>query len=298
MFTTFIAIISNTQQIGFSQLAQAAAAIQKQITQDVAQHWNVEAIVTAFPSVEDMPEGYWPVFIVDKVQNAGGYHLDENGQPYSVVQYDSNWTITASHECLEMLVDPFGNRMVPGYSPIAGQGMVNFLVEVCDPSEAYSYTQNGIPVSDFYTRHFFDNHYSPNVKYSHMGVVAGPLQVMPGGYLSWYVPATNQLWQAFNIKGVIKTRSFDNQKPPTQSMRAYIDSVTTGTITFTDNSTMSEVTFNSKALDAGTQESIFGLRGDFRAESLGAVSGSYLGHRYEMQKIASKVRAEKYRKLL
>jgi hypothetical protein len=44
-----------------------------------------------------------------------------------------------------MLVDPSGNRTQIGDSPKSNQGRVEFLVEVCDPSEAanFGYSVNG-----------------------------------------------------------------------------------------------------------------------------------------------------------
>ena len=91
--------------------------------------------------------------IVQDVQDAAGVHLDKKGQPFSLVEAGNSWSLTASHGVLEMLADPFGNRLIAGPSPKSGQGRVEFLVEVCDPSEdsANAYTVNDVLVSDFYT---------------------------------------------------------------------------------------------------------------------------------------------------
>jgi hypothetical protein len=95
------------------------------------------------------------------------------------------------------LADPFGRRVIAGESPVKGQGRVNFLVEVCDPCEASdcAYTINGIQVSDFFTRDFFDPVASAGVRYSYTGALKAPRQVLKDGYLSWYVPALKQWWQ-------------------------------------------------------------------------------------------------------
>jgi len=96
-----------------------------------------------------------------------------------------------------MLADPFGNRVVAGKSPKAGQGRVNFLVEVCDPCEdrQFAYTVNGVTVSDFYTPHFFDPVAESTVRYSYTGALKGPRKILRGGYLSWGVPETNEWFQ-------------------------------------------------------------------------------------------------------
>jgi hypothetical protein len=114
-----------------------------------------------------------------------------------LVQYSPDWTLTASHETLEMLGDPFGRRMIAGQSPVAGQGRVQFLVEVADPCEAakFAYSVNGVVVSDFYTPHFFDAAESSGARYSFTGAIKEPRQVLKGGYLSWYAPGPREWWQ-------------------------------------------------------------------------------------------------------
>jgi hypothetical protein len=107
------------------------------------------------------------------------------------------WSLTASHEMIEMLVDPFGNRMVAGDSPKPDQGRVQFLVEACDPSEnaTFAYTVNGILVSDFYSPRYFDPVAAPGVRYSFTGALQEPRQVLQGGYLSWLDVASGEWWQ-------------------------------------------------------------------------------------------------------
>jgi hypothetical protein len=103
--------------------------------------------------------------------------------------------VTASHEVVEMLVDPFGNRMVAGQSVKAGQGRVDFLVEVADPIGDSTYQVNGVTLSDFYTPHYFDPLQAPGVQYSFTGRIAGPRQILDGGYLTWHDPVSNEWWQ-------------------------------------------------------------------------------------------------------
>jgi hypothetical protein len=96
-----------------------------------------------------------------------------------------------------MLADPWGRRLHAGRSVKPDQGKVQYLVEVCDPCETadFAYHVNGYLVSDFYTPRFFDSAPNPAVAYSFTGAIAQPLQVLPGGYLSWVDPATGHWWQ-------------------------------------------------------------------------------------------------------
>lgn len=198
-FTQNLGIVSETNRITASGLNKVAAALQKQAVRDFGPIWGVEALVSPFAQLEDMPIDYWPIVIRDDIgyPGAAGIHLDQDGQPYALVQWSPEWSLTASHETVEMLGDPFGNRLIAGESPKPGQGRVSFLVEVADPSEAaqFGYTVNGILVSDFYTPRFFDPVRNSSVRYSFTGAITRPRQILRGGYLSWMVQSTREWWQ-------------------------------------------------------------------------------------------------------
>src|SRR6476646_8179488 len=155
-----VALVSEMREVSASEVTRVAAALQKQASRDFAPLWEVNATVDAFVKLDDVPLGYWPVIVMKNIKQSGaaGVHLDKDGQPFALVQYDESWTLTASHECLEMLADPFGNRLIAGASPKKGQGRVEFLVEVCDPCEdaSQAYSVNEVVVSDFVTPHFYD----------------------------------------------------------------------------------------------------------------------------------------------
>ena len=199
MLVTEIAIVSETQNINDSQLNRVAAALQKQAIRDLEPIWNIIATIDAFSKLEDVPLGYWPIIVRDDIgmPGAAGVHLDDHGQPFALVQYSDSWSLTASHEMLEMLADPFGSRLVAGDSPMPGQGRVEFLVEVSDPTEdaQFGYTVNGILVSDFLTPNFYDPVAAPGVRYTFGGHLDAPRTIADGGYLSWHEPVSDHWWQ-------------------------------------------------------------------------------------------------------
>src|SRR5271157_1027353 len=127
-----VALVSNTQAVSFSDISNVSAALQKQVTRDFGPLWNVNATVDGFKDLESVPTDYWPVIVEDNINQPGaaGYHTDKNGQPFSLVQADSSWALTASHECLEMLADPFGNRTIAGSAPQQATGKAKKLVRV------------------------------------------------------------------------------------------------------------------------------------------------------------------------
>ena len=212
-----IALLSKTAKVSSQELSKVSAALQKQASRDLAPIWGISATVDAFDSESEVPTGYWKMTVMDQIPGTGasGFHMDAQGQPYADIQYSADWSLTASHECLEMLVDPFGHHTQSGPSPKPGQGRVNYLVEVADPCEsaqcAYtinSGTQNEVWVSDFYTPEYFSPKRVSGVRYSFTGSLTQPRQVLRGGYVSWSY--NGHIWQLF---GPAQQGNFVDQGP-------------------------------------------------------------------------------------
>ena len=104
------------RRIGPRQLSAVSTVLQKQIVRDFTPIWGIEATIDPFFRLEDVPLGYWQIIVMDDIHTPGaaGVHEDSEGQPFSLVKSGPYWPLTASHECLEMLVDPFGDRTVAG----------------------------------------------------------------------------------------------------------------------------------------------------------------------------------------
>jgi hypothetical protein len=234
-----IGLVDMTGEIDVDLVHAAAIALNLQVTRDLPQFWPVTATVTYLPNRSKVPAGLWPVQLVKTLPpDEGGFHSDKHKQPYAKViasKDDPTWTIDASHEILEMLVDPYGNRM---QSSVAieivnrkiqdGPGQFGYLVEACDPCEdnKYAYTINGIAVSDFITPRFYDPLVTTGTRYSFTGAIEGRRQILPGGYISW-VNAEKDVWQ--------QLLWVDPSKPPeiqdigkadsNKSLREWIDSL-------------------------------------------------------------------------
>jgi len=225
-----VALVSQSKHVSLADLTPVSAAISKQVTRDLGPIWNLQASVDAFDSLDSVPLGYWSVVIMDKIpEHAQGIHLNnDNGQPYALVQYSDDWSVTTSHETMEMLVDPSGNRTITCNSPVPHQGRAMILVEVCDPSEGdqFGYTVNGVLVSDFYTPRFFDPVEAPGVRYSYTGAITKPRQVLEGGYISWWDPTTKHMFQMLVQDG--KQQIQDRGPVPAGfgTLRSFADSFT------------------------------------------------------------------------
>jgi hypothetical protein len=231
MLTNNLALVSEVDGHDPSDVARVGAALQRQAVRDFGPVWDVAATVDAFPRLEDVPIGYWPMIIRDDIGQPGaaGVHLDKDGQPFALITMSDSWSLTASHEMLEMLADPFGNRLVAGRSPKRGQGRVEFLVEVSDPSEAaeFGYTVNDILVSDFLTPRFYDPLKSTAARYSFTGAITRPRTILRGGYISWHEPVSDHWWQQLWFGQRKEYRDLGAfETGAAASLRAWIDSQT------------------------------------------------------------------------
>ncbi len=209
-----IGLADRTRKID-PQLVQAtASALNIQVIRDLPQFWTAHATVEYLPDAKAVPVGIWPVFLVDEVPDGeGGFHGDKHHQPYANVlasPKSADWTIDASHEVLEMLVDPGGNRLQTSRSiKIVGNdvkddtGQFAYLVEACDPCEAtkYAYSISGVGVSDFITPYYYDPAATPGTRYSFTGAIKRPRQLLPGGYISFVDPEADELQQILNLGG-------------------------------------------------------------------------------------------------
>jgi hypothetical protein len=196
---TQVVLVDRTHEIDQTLLHSAALALNSQVMQDLPTCWNgINATVAVAPTLAAVPHGSWPVFLVKRLPpGEGGYHMDKRNQPYAKViasPGDDTWTIDASHEIVEMLVDPYGNRVqqsqaieIKGDDVVDATGTFSYLVEACDPCEAndYAYEIGGIAVSDFITPHFYDPSETAGVNYSFRGNIKRPRQLLPGGYISY-----------------------------------------------------------------------------------------------------------------
>jgi hypothetical protein len=204
-----VGLVDMTGEADATTLASVAAALNVQVTRDLPQFWNVTATVEYLPSKDQVPPGVWPVQLVKSLPpGEGGFHLTKRNQPYAKVIYTPNsleWTIDASHETLEMLVDSAGNRMQASEAiTISGNNVVDapgrqfeYLVEVCDPCEAdnVAYQIDGFAVSDFITPHYYDPSAVAGTRYSFTGAITRPRELLQGGYISFVDTATDDMQQ-------------------------------------------------------------------------------------------------------
>jgi hypothetical protein len=187
MSIPMIAVTNASTCLTDAQVEAVLPALQKQVTDDFRAYWNVDCTLSFLRPDLSLPHGWWQIALLDNPDQAGvlGYHeLTAKGTPLGKVfaQLDlsskTSWTVTLSHELLEMLVDPWTNWCA------AGLDNKIYALEVADPVEAdeLGYEIDGILVSDFVTPSWFEPCGLDRVDF--LQHISNPLEVAPGGYIS------------------------------------------------------------------------------------------------------------------
>ena len=175
-------------------LSEVASALQIQLMRDAGPLWGTTGTCTPFATRAEVPSSLALLLVVTNSQGRGGFHTAPAAvglQPSAQVDYtaDGSWTISASHEAIEMLVDPSGRRFHSGPHPTDPAAKVQYLIEACDPCQHPSFAyqvddQHGLLVSDFCLPAFYG--LGPmGSPFTFRKSVTAPLRVAHGGYLSW-----------------------------------------------------------------------------------------------------------------
>lgn len=230
-----VALVDQSGKISSELLSEVVGALNEQITADFAPVWKVRATAGAYVTV---PAGTWQIIVQTKLDepDALGYHTDDtHNQPISYIEYTPDWSVTVSHEALEMLFDPFGNRLHSARLPQGLEGdyarfglkssasRVQYLLEVCDPCESTSYEVGGVALSDFLLPYWYRTSALISGSYSRAGGCQKPREVADGGYVSFANPA-GEWFQCMNENGRIQVADlgkFDRQK--FSSLREFSD---------------------------------------------------------------------------
>jgi hypothetical protein len=197
-----VAILNQSTVLTDAQVQPAVAALAKQVMNDFGPAWGVAANVVFVPKGQKPAPGLWQLVILDDSDQAGalGYHdLTHDGLPLGKVFARTDlvnhlsWSVTISHELLEMLGDPDIN--LTAFDQTTNTAGVLYAYEACDACEAdeYGYEIDGILVSDFVMKAWF----SPDLPgpYDFQGHIKKPLQILPGGYIGVFDVTRGSGWQ-------------------------------------------------------------------------------------------------------
>jgi hypothetical protein len=195
-----VVVVNQSKVLLDTDVARALAAVQRQVTYHFGPVWNVGATLWPWSKDTPIPDEAWAIIVADTSDEAGalGYHEvgTHSGQPIGFVfaaddmKYGYSWTVTLSHELLEMLGDPRANLA----AQIDNDTWVAY--EAADPVEAdnLGYDVDGILVSDFPTPEWFDP--TADGPFDYRGHCTAPLQILPGGYIGKWTAKTGWTQEA------------------------------------------------------------------------------------------------------
>ena len=199
-----ISIVNASTVLSDAEIRPVVDALQKQVTNDFRPAWGIDAKLTFVPASATPPEGTWWLAILDDSDQAGalGYHdLTPDGLPIGKVfagtdlKYGYTWSVTASHELLEMLADPNINLSVMVQT--AETRGILYAYEVCDACESDNdgYEIGVVRVSDFvFPSWFEDFRTKSSTQFDQTNHIQSPLQLLSGGYIGAFDVSSGSGW--------------------------------------------------------------------------------------------------------
>lgn len=199
-----VSVINASTVLNDNEIRPVVNALQQQVTNDFRTAWGTDAELTFVPTGATPPNESWWLTILDDSDQAGalGYHdLTPDGLPIGKVfaatdlKYGNSWTVTASHELLEMLADPNINLTV--FVQNANTSGTLYAYEVCDACEAdsYGYTISNVKVSDFVFPSWFEGFRTQgSTQFDQCGNIEAPLQLLSGGYIGIFNVSDGSGW--------------------------------------------------------------------------------------------------------
>lgn len=217
-----ISILNHTKDITDEEIQSVLRAINRQITYDVQPYWSLTATLRlegksgrrpSLQTILDM-RGDAVIYLWDNedIDDALGYH-DKNlrGIAYSFVftklskELGEHWSVTLSHEAIELIGDPECNLLVRGPHPETGKDIFHWY-ELCDAVQAESYQVDGVDVSNFVLPLYFTSAKERGGRNDFLGrkgkngKALRSFCVNEGGYIGYFNP-TNSKHETYEMKG-------------------------------------------------------------------------------------------------
>jgi hypothetical protein len=223
-----ISVVNHTSgKLTDEEVQEGIRAVNRQIAHDYKPHWHLDAelrlegAIGEAPDDEDLPElrGDAIIYLWDEVDidDALGYHeMNAAGVPFGFVftelvkELDEPWTVTFSHEALELLGDASANLLVAGPHPANPKQEVFHWYEMCDAVQDEKYKVDGVWVSNFVLPLYFTPGAERGGRNDFLGRLykKRPLRsfgINPGGYIGFYNPKSNQ-HETFSLKADARAR--------------------------------------------------------------------------------------------
>lgn len=223
-----ISIVNHTRgKLNDEDIQVGIRAINRQIAHDFEPYWSLGGALRLEGRSEDTPDklrlpdlrGDAVIYLWDQVDvdDAIGYHdLNARGIPFGFVfteiskELGESWTVTLSHEALELIGDAQVNLLVMGPHPQNKQQTVFHWYEMCDAVQDEHYKVDGIDVSNFLLPLYFTNDPEPGGRNDFLGRMyhghaLESFGINPGGYIGFFNPETKE-HETFSRKSDARAR--------------------------------------------------------------------------------------------
>lgn len=207
-----ISIINHSKgSISDEELLHVIRAINRQVSEDFEPYWSMGATLrlegrsqskASSSRIVDM-RGDAIIYVQNKpseVEGALGFH-DKNyrGIPFGFIFRELSeamgepWSVTLSHETLELLADPEVNLLVAGPHPDNPKKEVFHWYEMCDAVQDEHYLIDDVAVSNFVLPLYFTSGEERGGRNDFLGGRQGKsgltsFGISPGGYIGFYDP--------------------------------------------------------------------------------------------------------------
>jgi hypothetical protein len=201
-----VAVLNRTTAVPEDEIRRCVAALQTQVHCDLAPAWGVDAELKYCGPQDTPPPGWWWLELTDEpgAPEAPGYlawrTASPTGLPVSrvfmklVQSAGVQWTISASHALVEMLVNPRRNLAV--LTEVEGKLRI-CTHDIADPcsAEEDGYPIGGVRVSDFVFPAWFDPEGKKGPPYDRAQRLTHPLEVGCGARVTVYEGGRGGRWR-------------------------------------------------------------------------------------------------------
>lgn len=200
-----ISVVNQTQgEVSDADLLVAIRAVNEQIANDFVPYWSMPATLRLEGTLMKLPRanaaavirGDAVLYVTSQTgkNDPEGFH-DRNlrGVPYGVVytemsaQLGDPWSVTLSHETLELIGDPQANNYVMGPSPRDRRKKVFYWFEMCDPVSSQSYEIGDVALQNFVLPAYFEPPV-PGARTNFLGSAVEAFGIAPESYVGYYDP--------------------------------------------------------------------------------------------------------------
>jgi hypothetical protein len=208
-----ISIVNHTGgTVTDEELQKVIRAINQQIALDLYPYWGMSATLRLEGRSAAQPDQAQPadlrgdavIYLWNQadVDGAIGYHFQNaSGIPFGFVfteisrEIGEPWSVTLSHEALELIGDPETNLLVMGPHPVDDRDVFRWF-EMCDAVQAEKYEIDGVVVSNFLLPLYFTGTRDTDeigarndlLGQAYDGQTLRSFQINPGGYIGFFDP--------------------------------------------------------------------------------------------------------------